>query len=119
MIWQVIYGKIPSKANRYKVITINGHGSLKTDNEIKRYELLFYVQCSEYRCRKISEKFCLYADVYVESKRQDLDNILKTILDCLQKSEAITNDNNCVKIVAEKFIDKKNPRIEFGIEIQQ
>jgi len=28
---------------------------------------------------------------------------------------AIKNDRNCVKIVAEKFIDKFNPRIEFEL----
>ena len=28
---------------------------------------------------------------------------------------SIKNDNLCVKIVAEKFIDKDNPRVEFKI----
>jgi Holliday junction resolvase RusA-like endonuclease len=45
----------------------------------------------------------------------DLDNHCKVVLDCLQKAGAIVNDNKCVKIVAEKFIDKVNPRIEFKI----
>ena len=29
--------------------------------------------------------------------------------------KTIENDNKCIKIVAEKFIDKDNPRIEFKI----
>ena len=40
---------------------------------------------------------------------------LKCVLDCLQKSKTIKNDNNCCKIVGRKFIDKENPRIEFKI----
>ena len=44
-----------------------------------------------------------------------LDNSLKIILDCLQKVNAIKNDNNCIKIVAQKFIDKDRPRIEFKL----
>ena len=45
----------------------------------------------------------------------DLDNSLKCLLDCLQTCKAIKNDRNCVKIVANKYIDKNNPRIEFTI----
>ena len=45
----------------------------------------------------------------------DLDNHAKVVLDCLQKVGAIKNDNKCVKIVAEKFLDKVNPRIEFKL----
>jgi Holliday junction resolvase RusA-like endonuclease len=37
-------------------------------------------------------------------------------LDCLQKVKAISNDNKCIKIVANKFLDKLNPRIEFEIK---
>jgi Holliday junction resolvase RusA-like endonuclease len=47
--------------------------------------------------------------------RSDIDNSLKVQLDCLQKCKAIKNDNLCVKIVAEKFVDKENPRVEFKI----
>ena len=36
-------------------------------------------------------------------------------MDCLQTCKAIKNDRNCVKIVANKFIDKLNPRLEFTI----
>ena len=33
----------------------------------------------------------------------------------LQYTKTIRNDNRCVKIIAEKFIDKMNPHIEFCI----
>lgn len=59
--------------------------------------------------------FELHVKVFYPSQRSDLDNSLKIILDCLQYVKAIKNDNKLVKVVAEKFLDKLNPRIEFCI----
>lgn len=112
---QVIYGNPPSKSNSYRIITINGHGSLAKTNALKKYEKDFYLQCGAYRNRKINGFFELYIDVYFSSKRPDLDNALKSALDCLQTCGAITNDRNCVKIIANKFIDSVRPRLEFTI----
>ena len=111
----MIPGQPPSKANTYKVITFNGHSSLGKTAALKEYEKKFYLMCGAYRNRKISGFFELYVDVYFQSNLPDLDNALKVILDCLQGCNAIKNDRNCVKIVANKFIDKNNPRIEFTI----
>ena len=41
---QVILGKAPSKSNCYRVVTINGHGSLAKTKAIKDYEKSFYLQ---------------------------------------------------------------------------
>lgn len=112
---QVILGQTPSKANTYRIITIKGHGSLAKTSALKAYEEKFYLQCGTYRNKKIDGFFELYVDVYFHSNQPDLDNSLKVILDCLQTCKAIKNDRNCVKIVANKFIDKLNPRIEFTI----
>lgn len=111
---QVILGQPPSKANTYRIITIKGHGSLCKTPALKAYEEKFYLQCG-YRNKNISGFFELYVDVYFHSNQPDLDNSLKVVLDCLQSCRAIKNDRNCVKIVANKFIDKLNPRIEFTI----
>jgi Holliday junction resolvase RusA-like endonuclease len=73
------------------------------------------LQCG-YRNRNIQGFFELYADVYFQSNQPDLDNSLKGLLDCLQSCNAIKNDRNCVKIVANKYIDKNNPRIEFTVK---
>ena len=113
---QTISGKVPSKSNSYKVITVGGHGSLAKHERLKAYERSFYLQCDKYRNAGISSLFEFYVDVYYPSNRADLDNSLKIILDCLQQCKAINNDNLCVKIVARKFVDKENPRIEFRIE---
>ena len=82
---------------------------------MKEFEKKFYLQCGTYRNRNIQGFFELYADVYFQSNQPDLDNSLKGLLDCLQGCNAIKNDRNCVKIVANKFIDKLNPRIEFTL----
>lgn len=110
----VIYGQPPSKSNSYRIVTIKGHGALAKTNAMKEYEKNFFLQCP-YRNRKSDGFFELHLDVYFHSNLPDLDNALKVILDCLQTCKAIVNDRQCVKIVAQKFIDKNNPRIEFTI----
>ena len=84
--------------------------------KLKEYEKSFYLQCNKYRNKNISGLFELYIDAYMGSQRPDLDNIFKVVLDMLQSCKAIDNDRNCIKIVAQKFVDKKNPRIEFTIK---
>lgn len=109
-----IYGNVPSKSNAYKIVTIGGHASLSKTSTMEEFEKRFYLQCG-YRNRNIQGFFELYVDVYFQSNQPDLDNSLKGLLDCLQGCKAIKNDRNCVKIVANKFIDKNNPRLEFTL----
>ena len=113
--WQTIKGNAPSKANCYKVITLGGHGSLCKTSALKAYEQSFYMQVGKYRNLMIGDLFEFEVRVFYPSMRSDIDNALKCILDCLQHTKTITNDNRCVKVVAEKFIDKADPRIEFRI----
>jgi len=113
---QVILQQVPSKSNNYRIITINGHGSLAKTPALKAYEKSFYLQCNHYRNKNIKGLFELYLNVYNGSQRNDLDGAFKIVLDCLQSCKAIENDRNCVKIVAQKFVDKTNPRIEFTIK---
>ena len=113
--WQTIKGSVPSKANSYKIVTLYGHGSLAKTKALIEYEKAFFMQCGKYRGLDINGLFEYYCKVYYPSMRSDLDNSLKIQLDCLQKTKTIANDNKCVKIVAEKFIDKDNPRVEFKI----
>lgn len=86
---------------------------------MRAYERSFMEQCRIYKDRLINCHFTLYVAVYESSVRYDLDNALKTLLDCLQMVKAIADDNLCRKIVAEKRIDKYRPRVVFGIEPQQ
>lgn len=120
--WQTILGKVPSKSNSYKIIAKKGangklHGSLAKGDSLIEYENKFYIQCNHYRNKPpIKGYFELHLRVYYPTERADLDNSLKIILDCLQqKCKAIMNDNKCVKVMAEKYLDKLNPRIEFKL----
>lgn len=113
--WQTIIGNVPSKANCYRIVTIDGHGKLAKTSALIAYERSFFMQCGKYRNLKIDSIFEYHVKVYYPSMRSDLDNSLKIQLDCLQYTKTIRNDNKCIKVVAEKFIDKNNPRIEFKI----
>lgn len=112
----IIKGTVPSKSNSYKIITIAGHSSLGKTSSLKKYEDSFMWQVGKIRDLFIDGMFEFYIDVFYPSKKSDLDNSLKIVLDCLQKSKTIKNDNNCCLIHARKFIDKDNPRIEFTIK---
>lgn len=112
---QTIYGNCPSKSNSYKIVTIGKHASLAKTKALKEYEDKFYIQCDKYRNKNIEGYFEFKIKVYYPSQRSDLDNSLKIVLDCLQRCKAIKNDNKCVKIIAEKYLDKENPRVEFEI----
>lgn len=117
---ETIYGQIISKANNYKVCN-DKHGQryIIKSEAIRAYERNFMEQCKVYKDRLINCHFTLYVAVYESSVRYDLDNALKTLLDCLQMVRAITDDNLCRKIVAEKRIDKYRPRVVFSLEPQQ
>lgn len=108
---QTILGVCPSKSNCYRI----GHKGLFKTEALKKYEDAFYMQCNLYRNKNIIGRFEFHIDVYYPSDRSDLDNSLKVCLDCLQKCKAIENDRKCVKIVAQKFVDKNNPRIHFRL----
>ena len=109
-----IYGDVVSKSNQYRIIKIGGHASLKKTDAVKAFEQKFYLQ-NPLRNANISGFFEIYLDVYFGSNRKDLDGAFKLVLDTLQSSKTIKNDRNCVKIVANKYIDKEHPRIEFTL----
>lgn len=92
------------------------HSSLGKASQLKEYEKAFFMQCGLYRNMNLEGYFELEVDVYYPSQRSDLDNCLKILLDCLQAVNAIPNDNKCTRIVANKFIDKEKPRIEFVLK---
>lgn len=123
MIEGTILGNTPSKSNCYKIITFKNkstgknHASLAKTSALKKYEDSFYMQVGKSRGAIIDEYFEFEIDVYYPSNRSDLDNSLKVVLDCLQKAKVIKNDNKCTHIVARKFVDKLNPRIEFKITL--
>lgn len=122
-IWQTIYGSPISKSNSYRIISLRNkatgksHGSLAKSKELKQYEKSFILQCTKYRNAGIENIFKMELNVYLANARIDLDGVFKSTLDILQQVKAIKNDNLCYEIIAKKFIDKSNPRIEFKIDL--
>ena len=113
---EIIYGQVIAKANHYQAVPDKDGGRrIIKDERIRAYERSFMEQCRLYRNRHISNRFKLFARVYHSTERYDLDNSLKTLLDCLQMAGAITDDKLCFRIDAEKFIDRYRPRVEFAI----
>lgn len=124
---QIVLGNIPAKSNCYRIIILRSkdpnkksfhtpHASMAKSATLKQYEKDFVIQAGLYRNRNIQGKFELTVDVYFPSERSDLDNSLKVLLDCLQQIGAVANDNLCKRIIAEKYIDKANPRVEFSLK---
>lgn len=112
---EVIYGQIIGKANHYTVGCAGGTRHIMKDTAIRAYERNFLKQCKLYKNRMIDCQFTLHVQCFMESARFDLDNSLKTLLDCLQYARAITNDNLCRAIRAEKYVDRQHPRVVFRI----
>ena len=113
---ETIFGQIVAKANHYQAVPgRNGEKRIIKDDKIRAYERSFIEQCTKYRNRRISSRFRLFVRVWHSSVRFDLDNSLKTLLDCLQMVEAIMDDKLCFQIEAEKHIDKRNPRVEVAL----
>ena len=116
-VFETIMGQPVSKANSYMAVPDGDGGKRIIKNDkIRAYERSFCDQCRIYRDKGINRPFRLHIVVYESSNAYDLDNCLKTVLDCLQYAGAITNDNLCVGISATKKLDREHPRIEYGIE---
>ena len=106
-----IYGQCPSKSNSYRI----GYKGLYKTDKLKKYEKDFLLQLPKAKST-IEGEFQIIILVYYDSRRPDIDNALKVILDCLQKAKYIKNDNKCVNIDITKRLDKKNPRVEFMLK---
>lgn len=117
---EIIFGQIIAKANHYQAVPDHSGGRrIIKDAVIRTYEKSFCQQCKLYKGKAINMPFTLFVKVFHSSMRYDIDNTLKTLLDCLQYVGVITDDKLCFKIVAEKAIDKQRPRVVFGIETRQ
>lgn len=114
--WETIHGQIIGKANNYQAVPDGCRRSRIIKNDrIRAYERHFREQCRIYAGAMVDRPFEVVVIVYTKSWSFDLDNSLKTLLDCMQDAGVITDDKNCIRIVADKVLDPYNPRIEFCV----
>ena len=118
MIQFEVEGKVPSKSNSYKLATKGRTPIMYKGHDLKHYERNFIYQTpAKYKSLLIDKPFKLHVIVYFDSRRPDIDNSLKIILDCLENTKTIKNDNLCYRLIAEKKIDKENPRVLIRLEV--
>lgn len=116
MQYEVILGNIVGKANHYMAVPDGAGGKrIIKDEAIRAYEKSFKEQCKIYADKYVLGSFGLVADVYFSSSRSDLDNAIKTLLDCLQSCGAFADDNKCISIEARKHIDREQPRVRYAL----
>ncbi|MBP3829628.1 MAG: RusA family crossover junction endodeoxyribonuclease [Bacteroidaceae bacterium] len=113
---ETIFGQVVAKANNYQAVPdgAGGRRIIKSD-AVREYERSFKRQCRVYAGMKIDRPFVFDVVVYESSRRYDLDNSLKTLLDCLQMCDAITDDNLCIEIRARKAVDPRRPRVVYSL----
>ena len=117
MIYETIYGQVISKANNYLPVadTTFGRRLIKTQR-LRDYERSFDQQCKIYRGRNISKPFIFHATIYESTNSYDIDNGVKTVLDCLQYVGAVTDDNLCMEMHVRKVVDPLHPRVTYAIQ---
>jgi len=113
MIQFVVNGIVPSKSNTYGF----GKGNFYKAAKVRQYEADFAWQTKNVKKNTFEKDDKLYIcyKCYVGNMAQDVDNILKTINDSLQKTEIIKNDKRIILHRAYKQRDKENPRVEIKI----
>lgn len=77
-------------------------------------EAMGYEAKSQFRGKPLKCVIGLDIDFYVPNMRSDLDNLLKATLDCLT-GIIWEDDRQVIEILARKYQEKKNPRIELTV----
>lgn len=115
-----ILGEVPAKANHYQIVSHNGKSPrIIKDSAVRKYEVLFVRQVKETRGvppEPIRVPFSIDVVVCYANARHDLDNSLKTLLDCIQMAGIIKDDVLCKEIRARKIVDEHNPYVYFSID---
>lgn len=107
---------VPPSVNAYLKRRRNG-GSYKSQKALN-FESTVTALCYEAGVYQPTDKpIGITFKLYPKNVRSDLDNVFKVLLDSFEHL-VYENDNQVVKISAEKFpVDKQNPRVEISIAI--
>lgn len=102
----------PPSANRYWRKT--RWGRVYTSPEARAYRWQAAMKALAQGVRPVKGMVIVELDLYRPANRGDTDNFVKVILDALN-GVAWADDKQVKRIEAEKFIDRKNPRVELRI----
>lgn len=118
-VYGIIHGPLSNKSNSRQLVYFGGQARLIKSPDARKYEKVFEaaVWRSSGRVSPLppDTKLYLYATVYQENLRRDLD--CELLPDLLQKSGIIRNDRNVWRKQYERKLDKLNPRVEFEIGV--
>ena len=111
MLFRFVLDKIPpAKANNAKVYTSRKGKKFYTwDKRTK--ELLTYITNKIREQNTLDKPINTLVELRVyfilpNKRKRDIDNIIKSLQDILEKAKIITNDNNIYRIVSEKSFIK-------------
>lgn len=109
----VMPGALCSKSNSRQIVRMGNRIAVIKSKEAREYVERF-LRLMPKPAVPYEGPVVLKANVYYGNMRRDLDVAL--LCDCIQLNGIIKNDRNIWKIVAERFIDKLNPRTSFVLE---
>lgn len=101
----------PISANRY---WRNFRGRMVVSAEAKAYKQQVAWIAKASGAEALTGNVSVTMKVYRPAKRMDLDNAAKILLDSLI-GIAYNDDSQIVRIVAERYDDKRNPRVEVEV----
>lgn len=101
----------PPSANRY---WRNVNGRMVKSAEARGYQESAGWMAKEQGLQPLVGAVAVDVRVYRPAQRGDLDNCLKVVLDAM-KGIGYDDDSQIIRITAERFNDKQNPRIELAI----
>lgn len=112
MVHIIIPGTPPTTNTLYRR---HGHIIYMTKEGKDYKEMCQWEIKSKYKDKPRKEDVSVIIEFYFkDSKRRDLDNFLKIILDSFT-GFLWEDDSQIIELVLRKFIDKKNPRVEISI----
>ena len=102
----------PPTANNFKLpVIVRGRARMVLSNQARLYKIAAAEIVAAAGLTPLSGPVAVELNLYRRKRTGDLDNGIKIPLDCL-KGAAWHDDEQVVKITAERFEDRDNPRVE-------
>jgi crossover junction endodeoxyribonuclease RusA len=103
---------LPPSANRY---WRQGGGRIYVSEEARSYREEVSLICYQKGIKPLSGTVSVSVNIYRAQRRGDTDNFLKIALDSL-KHHCYADDDQIVQIIANRYDDKRNPRLEVTVQ---